>query len=96
MWISLAYLNMTGGERVQSSTAVLQVACVDSTIIPYLERRLNQSYGCREATDLAPGETVLGFLGDLLAPLMANLELLAQKAMPKSRAKKAWAAIQEN
>jgi uncharacterized protein (DUF169 family) len=99
MWLSLAYLNVTGGERVQSSTAVLQAACVDSTIIPYQEKRLNQGfgcYGCREATDLAPGETVLGFPGELLPALTRHVELLAQKAMPKSRAKKAWAILEEN
>jgi uncharacterized protein (DUF169 family) len=96
MWISLAYLNLTGGERVHSSTAVLQAACVDSTIIPYLEGRLNQGYGCygcREATDLQPGESVLGFPGAMLPSIMMHLEYLAQKAMPKSRAKKAWSHL---
>ena len=98
MWLSLAYLNVTGGERLQSSTAVLQAACVDSTIIPYQERRLNQGfgcYGCREATDLAPGETILGFPGELLPALTIQVESLVQKAMPKSRAKKAWAILDQ-
>jgi uncharacterized protein (DUF169 family) len=77
----------------------LQAACVDSTIIPFMEKRLNQGYGCygcREATDLAPGETVLGFPAEMLPQIMNHLDLLAQKAMPKSRAKKAWAALEEN
>ncbi|MGB4869232.1 MAG: DUF169 domain-containing protein, partial [Candidatus Promineifilaceae bacterium] len=73
-------------------------ACVDSTIIPYQERRLNQGfgcYGCREATDLAPGETILGFPGELLPALTIQVESLVQKAMPKSRAKKAWAILDQ-
>jgi uncharacterized protein (DUF169 family) len=37
MWIALAYLHTTGGERIVSSTAILQATCVDATIIPYLE-----------------------------------------------------------
>lgn len=99
MWISLAYLNATGGERVQSSTAVLQATCVDSTIIPLLEDRLNQGYGCygcRDATDLRPGETVLGFPGSMLAPIVEHLQFLAQKAIPASRSKKAWAALERS
>ena len=97
MWIALAYLQIRGGERVASSTAVLQATCVDSTIIPYVERRLNLSYGCygcREATDLAPGEAVLGFPAESLEGVVAHLEYLSQKAIPASRAKGAWAALQ--
>ena len=63
MWINLAYLNTTGGERLTSSTAILQATCVDSTILPHLEQRLNFSfgcYGCRDATDLSGSETVIG------------------------------------
>jgi uncharacterized protein (DUF169 family) len=97
MWISLAYLHATGGERVQSSTAVLQATCVDSTIIPYLENRLNLGYGCygcRDATDLGANETVLGFPGAFLPSIVEHLEYLAQKAIPTSRAKRARAALQ--
>jgi uncharacterized protein (DUF169 family) len=63
---------------------------VDATVIPYLEQRLNFSlgcYGCREATDLTPGETVLGFPGTLLERLLGALEMLRSKAIPHSRAK---------
>ena len=55
MWIALAYLHVTGGKRIESSTAILQATCVDSTIIPFLEQRLNLvygCYGCRDTTDL--------------------------------------------
>ena len=55
MWLLLAEVNLRGGERLLGSTAVLQATCVDATIIPHLEQRLNFTmgcYGCREATDL--------------------------------------------
>jgi uncharacterized protein (DUF169 family) len=98
MWINLAYLNANGGERLTGSTAILQATCVDSTILPYLEQRLNFSfgcYGCRDATDLAESETVIGFPASRLMEVMQHLEFLAQKAMPTSRAKKAWSALQK-
>jgi uncharacterized protein (DUF169 family) len=90
MWLLLADLNVHGGERRTGNTAVLQATCVDATVIPHLEQRLNFSlgcYGCREATDLTPGETVLGFPGALLDPLLGALEMLRTKAVPRSRAK---------
>jgi uncharacterized protein (DUF169 family) len=98
MWINLAYLNATGGERLASSTVILQATCVDSTVLPHLEQRLNFSfgcYGCRDATDISGSETVLGFPTNQLADILQHLEFLAQKAIPTSRAKKAWAALQK-
>ena len=43
MWIALAYLNVTGGKRIESSTAILQATCVDATLIPYVSQKLNMS-----------------------------------------------------
>jgi uncharacterized protein (DUF169 family) len=96
MWINLAYLNYTGGQRVSASTAVLQATCVDAAIIPYLEQRLNFSfgcYGCRDATDLTGSETVLGFPVGCLESIVDHLEYLSQKAIPTSRSKKAHSAL---
>ena len=90
MWLALADLNVAGGDRRRGDTAVLQATCVDATIIPCLEQRLNFSlgcYGCREATDLGPDESVLGFPGSRLEPLLVALESLANKAVGRSRAK---------
>lgn len=98
MWLNLAYLHVTGGERIMSSTAVLQATCVDSTIIPHLEGRLNFSYGCygcRDATDLGGNETVVGFPISVMPAMLEHLEYLNQKAIPTSRSKKAWAALQK-
>lgn len=96
MWVVLAYLQVIGGQRVESSTAVLQAACVDATIVPYLEKRLNLSYGCygcRDATDIANGEGVLGFPVESLPEIVKYLEFLNRKAIPNSRSKKAYAAL---
>jgi uncharacterized protein (DUF169 family) len=96
MWLALAYLRSTGGERIESSTAVLQATCVDCTVIPYLENRMNLSYGCygcRDATDISPDETVLGFPASFLPEIVANLEHLADKVIPSSRSKGALANL---
>ncbi len=96
MWIALACLLAEGGERVQASTAVLQATCVDATIIPFLEQRLNLSYGCygcREATDLGPDEAVVGFPGSLLPGVVEHLNFLSKKAIPGSRGKRALSAL---
>ncbi len=98
MWIALAYLHATGGARIASSTAILQATCVDSTIISYLSRRLNLSYGCygyRDTTDIGPHETVLGFPGSLLEPITAHLKFLDQKAIPTSRGNHAYAMLRD-
>lgn len=96
MWIALAYLNFKGGKRVESSTAILQATCVDATIIPFKEQRLNMSmgcYGCRDATDIGNNETVLGFPIKDFRPIVENLEFLNQKAIPNSRGKNALAML---
>ncbi len=98
MWIALANLNISLGSRVETSTAVLQAVCVDATVIPYLEKRLNLSYGCygcRDATDILPGESVLGFPLEMLPMIVEELLRLSKKAIPASRSKLAYAQIQK-
>ena len=92
MWVALSYLHAHGGKRVQGSTAILQATCVDSCIIPFLENRMNYGlgcYGCRDATDMDPGEAIIGFPADDLDAIVAHLEYLERKAMPHSREKHA-------
>jgi len=96
MWIALAYLHAQGGERVQASTAILQATCVDATIIPFVEQRLNFNYGCygcRDATDLGPEEGILGFPASVLPAVVEHLQFLSAKAIPNSREKRAFAAL---
>jgi uncharacterized protein (DUF169 family) len=93
MWIVLSSMHSHGGERVRGSTAVLQATCVDATIIPYLEQRLNFNfgcYGCRDATDIGPGEGIVGFPIVELPAIVTHLEYLAKKALPHSRGKHAY------
>jgi len=92
MWLVLANLNITGGKRIESSTAILQATCVDATLIPFVEQKFNMSmgcYGCRDATDIGNNETVLGFPYKYFNPIIESLEYLNQKAIPNSRGKNA-------
>jgi len=98
MWIVLAYMHAKGGERVNASTAVLQATCVDSTVIPFLEQRLNFGfgcYGCRDATDIGHNETVVGFPISFLPMIVEHLEHLNKKALPQSRGKHALSALRK-
>ena len=96
MWIALANLNVNGGKRVVSSTAILQATCVDATLIPFVEQKFNMSmgcYGCRDATDICPNETVLGFPFKDFSNIVKSLEFLSQRAIPNSRSKNALAML---
>jgi uncharacterized protein (DUF169 family) len=96
MWFALANLNISGGKRVESSTAILQATCVDATTIPFLQQKFNMSmgcYGCRDATDICPNETVLGFPFKDLQAIAESIEFLSQKAIPNSRGKNALAML---
>jgi uncharacterized protein (DUF169 family) len=96
MWFALANLNITGGKRVESSTAILQATCVDATLIPYVEQKFNMSmgcYGCRDATDICLNETVLGFPFKDFGAIAENIEFLSKKAIPNSRGKNALAML---
>lgn len=96
MWLALANLNVEGGRRVESNTAILQAVCVDATLVPYVQQRFNMSmgcYGCRDATDIGTNETVLGFPFVKFEALMQSLEYLNQKAIANSRGKNALAIL---
>jgi uncharacterized protein (DUF169 family) len=95
MWIALAYLNEEGG-RLDFSTSILQAACVDSVVLPFLSQRINMSfgcYGCRDATDAASGEALLGFPGNKLSMVTDNLLYLKSQAIDRSRAKNVYKAF---
>jgi len=98
MWIALAELNNKKGFRVESDTAILQATCVDATLIPYVKQKFNLSfgcYGCRDATDILPNETVLGFPFKDFEGIVTHAEKLAQKAIPNSRSKNAYALLKQ-
>ena len=95
MWVALASVRREGG-RLGFSTAILQATCVDGTILPFLTGKLNASlgcYGCREATEMSEAECVLGFPGRDLGRIVAELEELAVKAMPRVRGKAVYQSL---
>jgi len=97
MWVALANVHETGG-RLNFSTAILQATCVDVTIMPFLQQRMNASlgcYGCREATDLGDSECVLGFPIKDLDEIVASLTKLNEKAIPRVRGKTVFRALAE-
>lgn len=98
MWIVLAYVNLRGGQRVESSTAVLQATCVDATLIPFKQQKMNLSYGCygcRDATNIGPGESVIGFPFSDFEGIVEYAEYLSIKAIPNSRMKNAYTALRK-
>ena len=98
MWIALAQLNAQGGKRISSSTAILQATCVDATIIPFKEQKLNLSfgcYGCRDATDIGHNETVLGFPFKDFQMIYDTILHLNLKAIPNSRGKNAYTMLRK-
>jgi len=97
MWLALACVHETGG-RLEFSTAVLQATCVDAAILPFVTGKMNASfgcYGCREATDLAAEECVMGIPGHMLDSVTLNLERLAVNAIPKVRVKATYRHFEE-
>jgi uncharacterized protein (DUF169 family) len=95
MWVDLAKVFETGG-RLDFSTAVLQATCVDVTIMPFLTQKMNANlgcYGCREATNLAESETVLGFPIKDLEEITRSLQKLNEKALPRVRGKTIYKAL---
>jgi len=95
MWVALALLFENGG-RLPLDTAILQATCVDATIMPFVYQRLNASlgcYGCREATNLAESECVLGFPFKDLEKIVTSLEKLNEKAIPRVRGKTVYKAL---
>ncbi len=98
MWIALAYLNAKGGKRLESSTAILQATCVDATLIPFKQHKMNLSYGCygcRDATDIGPDQAVLGFPFSDFETIAEYIEYLSMKAILHSRGKNAYTMLKK-
>ena len=97
MWVALALVFESGG-RLEFNTAILQATCVDVTILPFLTQKLNASlgcYGCREATNLAEGECVLGFPIKDLDTIVRSLQKLNERAIPRVRNKIIYKSLKE-
>jgi len=95
MWIALADTFEAGG-RLEFSTGILQATCVDGTVIPFLKQEIHASlgcYGCREATNMAENECVLGFPIKDLGNIVNSLQKLNERAIPRVRGKAVYKAL---
>lgn len=95
MWVALADVFEAGG-RLEFNTAILQATCVDGTIIPFLTQRIHASlgcYGCREATNMAESECVVGFPIRDLSNIVNSLQKLNARAIPRVRGKAVYQAL---
>ena len=95
MWVALADVFETGG-RLEFSTGILQATCVDGTVIPFLNQKIHASlgcYGCREATNMAESECVVGFPIKDLDHIVNSLQKLNEKAIPRVRGKAIYKAL---
>ncbi|GAA0180072.1 DUF169 domain-containing protein [Clostridium sediminicola] len=92
MWLNLASIHQTGG-RLNFSTSVSNGTCVDMTVVPHLTGGINVStgcYGCRNATNVADEYLYAGFPGSQLESIVNSLALINEKAMPRTREKRAY------
>ncbi len=92
MWLALATIHQNGG-RLEFSSSVSNGTCVDATVVPFLQQKLNVSlgcYGCRNATSIPDEHLVAGFPGSQLQDILDALESISEKAMPRTREKRAY------
>ena len=92
MWLGLATIYQGGG-RLQFSSSISNGTCVDMAVIPFKTQKLNVSlgcYGCRNATNIPNKHMLAGFPGNGLINILESLDLLAKKAMPRTREKRAY------
>ncbi|WP_027398340.1 DUF169 domain-containing protein [Anaerovorax odorimutans] len=95
MWLSLAAIYKEGG-RLNFSSSISNGTCVDMTVVPYQTKKLNVSlgcYGCRNATSIPDEHLLAGFPGEQLEGIIDSLEKISEKAMPRTREKRAYARL---
>ena len=92
MWLALAAIHQNGG-RHEFTSSISNGICVDATVVPFQQQKLNVSlgcYGCRNATNIPDENLVAGFPGSQLPDILEALENISEKAMPRTREKKAY------
>ena len=95
MWLNLASI-YGGGGRLEFGTSVSNGTCSDLTVVPMRKGCINISagcYGCRNATSVADQDMYAGLPFGKLTALIEALEQLQQKAMPRTRGKKAYKGL---
>ncbi|MBI9105637.1 MAG: DUF169 domain-containing protein [Spirochaetales bacterium] len=92
MWLNLASI-YSGGGRLNFSTSVSNGTCSDLTVVPQRSGQINISagcYGCRNATSVPPEYMYASFPGKRLEGIVDALQKINEKAMPRTRSKKAY------
>lgn len=95
MWLALAAIHQRGG-RLEFSSSISNGTCVDTTVVPYLQQKLNVTlgcYGCRNATNIPNENLLAGFPGHQMEEILNNLQIISEKALPRTRAKKAYSRL---
>jgi uncharacterized protein (DUF169 family) len=98
MWLALAVM-YENGERLQFQTSVVQATCVDCTVVPHKTQKINATLGCtgcREASNIATVEGLMGIPFVQLELVMQNLLRLSEKVIPKNRSKPSYERFKEN
>lgn len=80
MWISSAY-SYDKGEKVDFTAAgPFNAACIEATVIPYLDQKVNISLGCvgcRSKTEIGDDEMYVGIPGSALTRITIGLDALS-------------------
>ena len=95
MWLALATIHGNGG-RLEFTSSISNGTCVDTTVVPFLSQKLNVSlgcYGCRNATSIPDENLLAGFPGDQVQDILDSLQIISEKAMPRTREKRAYARL---
>lgn len=92
MWLNLASI-YTGGGRLNFSTSVSNGTCSDLTVVPQRSGQIHVTtgcYGCRNATSVPVEYMYASFPGKRLEEIVEALNKISEKAMPRTRGKKAY------
>ncbi len=95
MWLALATIHQNGG-RLEFTSSISNGTCVDTIVVPFKTQKLNVSlgcYGCRNATNIPDENLLVGFPGNQIQTILDNLQMLSEKAMPRTREKRAYARL---
>ena len=95
MWLNLASI-YSGGGRLSFSSSVSNGTCSDLTVVPYRSGQINITagcYGCRNATSVPDEYMYASFPGTRLPGIVEALSKLTEKAMPRTRGKKAYSRL---
>lgn len=95
MWLCLASIHESGN-RHQFSTSISNGTCVDMTVVPHTDQKLNVSvgcYGCRNATNVPDNHLYVGFPGNQLEDIVESLRSINEKSMPRTREKYAYSQL---